>query len=677
MARIPDGSNFGQVIARPGPMVNIDPNAYGAGIGRALQQAGQIGMQQAEGDMAQARAEAKQLEREQAAEAKQAANEAKRVKALTATATVQGGLANLHDQLSADLDSGNIDKSEVGNTWADKSRKLVDDSLANVDPDNRELVNATLLNDVNRYGQSVSKMVVQRDKKDILSGGLSYIEQMQRYAARGSREADEAISNVRSFWTATGPMAGEDPATASKRVQVFTENVRSHQALALVNADPGAAMKALKNPNYLPELDPDKRSALIQTADAAVLRNQQRAAMHSEAAARAQTKAWEGAQAVFQAGKMPTPEYAAQLTQTFKGTPYAAALKSMLEDGPANVAFVAQPVQAQSAALTQAQNKMNQGGATPDEIKAYTRLETAHKATLVDIKEDPYKAASERGVVVDLQPLVMDINQLPGQLAKRASQAGVVSTWAGQEVSLFRPDEATKLAGVLQAMPPKDRAGALSGLSKAMTPGQMRAFGVQLGAKDDTLAAAAMMSANGARTTAGRLVSEIALTGADAMKEDRLKFPAGQSKSTIRAEIDKLTRGAFLSEDAQRAAGDAALAVYAGLIAEGNSGDVAQAVRLTTGGVMELNGQRIVKPYGWEDSQVIEALRAPEAVTKLTKGKAVKVGGQDIPEAELSKHLPNAVLGPSGRTGQYTVTIGGRLLTDDKGKPLLMPMGGN
>ena len=55
------------------------------------------------------------------------------------------------------------------------------------------------------------------------------------------------------------------------------------------------------------------------------------------------------------------------------------------------------------------------------------------------------------------------------------------------------------------------------------------------------------------------------------MKEDRGKFPAGQSKTTIRAEIDKATRGAYLSEDAQRAAGDAAMSVYAGLVAEGET----------------------------------------------------------------------------------------------------------
>ena len=687
--RIPGGEQFGQVVARPGPAINVNPEAYGVGVAREVQQAGQIGMQMAGRQIAQDNAEAAQLEREKAAEAKrlqreqeqeakQAAAEAKRVQALTATAKVQGGLASLHDKFAADLDSGAIDKGAVSASWTEQSAKLLQDSLEGVDPQHRELVNATLLNDMNRYGQSISKMVVQRDKKDILTGGLSYFEEMQRYAARGSKEADEAIANVATFWKATGPMAGEDPAAAAQRVQRFAESVRSNQATSLVNADPAAALKALKNPSYLPELDPDKRTALIHSADAAVLRNQQRAALNAEAAARAQQKAWEGAQAVFQAGKMPTPEYAAQLAKTFKGTPYAAALQSMMADGPANVAFAAQPVQNQAAALTQLQIKMNNGGATPEDIKNYERLDKAHKATLNDIKADPYQAAAERGLLTELPPLSMDINQLPAQLVNRAKQAHVVSQWAGQEVSLFRPDEANKVAGVLKALPPKDRAAALEGMGKAMTPGQMRAFSVQLGSKDETLSAAALLAANSAKTTNGRLVSEIVLAGSDALKEDRVKFPSGQSKTAIRAEIDKATRGAFLSEDSQRAAGDAALAVYAGLMSEGGTPSVDQAVRLATGGIMDLNGAKFVKPWGWADSQVSDSLRKFDApkVAAITGDKPLVIGGAQVPPDQLAKHLPNAQLGPSPKQGYYTVTIGGRMVATADGKPFLLPLNG-
>ena len=689
MARIPDGSQFGQVVARGGPMANIDPGAYGAETAQAVTRAGAIGMQGAQQSLnqdaaeakhaeAQALAEQKQQARELEAEAKATAKEEKRTNTAVASATAKNGLKMLGLQLESDLDTGKIKPDELQSIWTEKSAKLIEDAGGGIDEQNRPLFNASLLDDVGSGQFAIEKIVINRNRKTILANGVAMQEQLQRAATSGPKEADKAISDFRSFWLSTASSAGEDAATATKRVQAFAETVRSNQATGLVNKDPGAALKALKNPDFLPELDPDKRSALIQSADAAVLRNQQRGALHAEALARAQTKAWEGLQSVYNAGKMPTPEYAATLAKTFKGTPYEGALQSMMADGPANAAFVVQPLQKQELALTALQNKMNSGGATPEEIKQYGKLEQIHKATLSDIKDDPYKAASERGVLVNLQPLSIDLKTLPQQLEQRGQQAGIVSQWAGKEVSLFRPDEADKVGGILQALPPKDRAGALSGLAKTMTPGQMIAFGKQLGAKDDTLAAAALMAANGFKTSNGRHVSEIALSGADAMKEDRVKFPVDTSKTSVRAEIDKATRGAFLSEDAQRAAGDAALAVYAGLVAEGTTPDIKQVVGLATGGVMELNGAKIIKPYGWDDARVKDALKTIDAtkINSFAGGQPAMVGGQPVTAEELAKHMPNATLGPSPRSGSYTVTIGGRLVARADGRPLLVPLGG-
>jgi hypothetical protein len=672
--RIPGGEQFGQVVARPGPLVQTSAEDMGAGLGKGLEQAGGAAINYGM-DLINKQNREKALADQ---EAKANAKEAARVKALTATAEVRNGLRSYQSQLENGLNDGTVDKSELDSKWAEGSTKMVDDAIAKVDPAHQELVRATLLDDMGTGQANVRKLAVARDKKDILTGGLSYIEQMQRFAATGGKEADQAIANVKTFWTATGPMAGEDPAKASERVQKFAEGVRLNQATNLVHTDPAAALKALKNPDYLPELTPEARTSLVNSADAAVLRGQQRVALQSEANMRKLDTEWKAAQSVLDAGKTFTPEYAASLATKFKGTPYAAALNSMISESPAKAAFVTTPLPAQDATLADLQNKMNQGGATPEMIAKYKKLEAANKATKADIKADPYMAAAERGVITELTPLSMDLNALPAQLAKRAESGRVVSQWAGQEVSLFRPDEADKIGGVLQAMPPKDRAGALAGLSKAMTPGQMVALGKQLGSKDDTLAAATMMAANGFKTTGGRLVSEIALTGADAMKENRVKFPSGQDKTTLRAEFDKATRGAYLSEDAQRAAGDAAMAVFAGLLTEGQSPDVGQAVRLATGGIMDLNGSKFVKPYGWDDSRVTETLRKVTAptITKITKGQKMMVSGQEITPEALAQHMPDAVLGPSPRSGNYTISVGGRLVTNEAGKPLLLPLGG-
>ena len=59
MARIqmPD---FGNAVARPGPAVQADPDAFGAAGGRALQQAGNMGMQIADRAINQQEQERKQ-----------------------------------------------------------------------------------------------------------------------------------------------------------------------------------------------------------------------------------------------------------------------------------------------------------------------------------------------------------------------------------------------------------------------------------------------------------------------------------------------------------------------------------------------------------------------------------------------------------------------------------------
>jgi hypothetical protein len=320
---------------------------------------------------------------------------------------------------------------------------------------------------------------------------------------------------------------------------------------------------------------------------------------------------------------------------------------------------------------------MNREGATPQMVAAYKKAEAAHKAALADIKADPYMAAAERGVLRELSPLQLtDLKALPQQLGKRVQDAQQVSQWVGGEVSLFRPGEAQKIAEVLAAMPPKDRAGSIAGLAKVMTPGQMRAFGQQLGAKDETLAAAAILSAQGAKTTAGRQVSEIVLAGADAVKEQRIKWPAGQDQATVRAEIDKLTRGAFPSETANRAAGDAALAAYAGLLAEGKSPDAAQAVRLVTGGIMERNGKKVLKPYGWSDDQMEQALRSftPDKVADLTGKQRARIGDQQLTDEQLSALLPSADLVSTKEPGAYNLSIGGRMVMGADGRPLALPL---
>jgi len=698
MARIPLG-DWGNVVARPVERPSSGPDAYGAGVGQAIQNAGTIGMRAAGQQMDEAAAEAdrakrqadmdaKQAAREQAAEqkeaqrraeaeAKAAAREAARVKALTATATITNGLNDLHDEIQNGLADGTVDKAKALETFQTRAQKLQAAGIEGVDPENRPLVEASLLDNVGRTRRSVAGLVAAREKADIMSGGMAYFEEMQRFAVRGPKEADQAIANVRAFWTATGPMAGDKDAQA--RVQQFAERVRFTQATALVNADPGAALKALKDPKYLPELDPGARTNLIQTADVRVTQAVNRAEVASAAAARRLEAQWNALSTVFDAGKMLDPAAAEAARRQFKGTPYAAALDAMMTQAPAVTAFASQPLAAQSQSLMAFQATMNTKGATPEQIAEYKKRETVYNAAVADYAKDPYQAAAERGVIVGVAPLSLDIQALPAQLAARAEDARKVSVAAGREVSLFRPAEAEKIGGVLAAMPAKDRAGALSALAKVMTPGQRMAFSDQMSPKDKATGLAMQYAGRSSQVTTtfmgmtvGRPsenynVPELILSGQQARldgtstKGDKAaEVSANRWRAHAAAELADLIPDQIAANQMR----DAAELMMHGIAAKQGSGltkdDMNLAVRLAVGGsIVEHNGKRIPLPAGLDEDGLNKRL---QSVTEKDIGASeVIAGGVKMPTADFIRTLPGQQL-EAHRAGQYTVIVGNRLV---------------
>lgn len=692
MARIPMG-DFGRVALQPGPVVRADPGAYGADVGQALQRAGQVGMQEAGQDIAQANAEIvrdqrikqseadaeqRRLLAEARAEDKAAAREADRVRAVTAQATVTNDLNALHDEIAAGLADGTVDKTKAGEVFATRAAEIRTRGLEGVTPDNRPLVEASLLDNFGRAQRSVAGLVTQRNRADIKAGGLQFIEEQQRLAVRGPKEADEAIAKVRTFWTATGPQAGEDPAQAAARVQQFAERVRFTQATALVNADPGAAMKALKDPNYLPELDPGARTNLIQTADTRVTQAANRAEIAAQARDRKMDREWKAVSTVFEAGKMLAPEAQEQYRKTFKGTPYAAALDQLMAQAPQASAFASKPVQAQSQALMDLQARMNREGATPELMASYKHTEQLHRATLADIARDPYQAAAERGVITGVAPLSLaaaaDIPQLAAQLTRRAADAQQVATWVGKDVSLFRPDEAEKVGNVLQAMPPKDRAGALVALRQVMTPGQAQAFAEQLDPKDKATALALAYSDR--KTTAGRYTSELILRGQQAKLDGTSTKGEKQPDAKVAnwsAEFASELADVFPNQKTSNDIREAAMLISHGIAAEQGGQlsreDRQRALRMAVGGtIVEHNGGKIPLPAGVDEDVLTKRLRA---VTADEVGPTVRAGGVPMPAADFLRNLPGLPLMPY-RAGQFVPLVGGRPVVRENGAPVVI-----
>lgn len=707
MARIPLG-DYGGVIARPVERPTGDAEAYGAGVGRAITTAGQIGMNAAGQEIAHANAEAKhasdtakrqaeadarQLAREQAAEDKHLAAEARRTKTVNATGEVTVGLRQLHMDIEAGLEDGTIDKGAAGEQFRTRSKKLVEKAMGQVDPEHRDAAMSKINDDVGLFDISVQKLVRARDKHDIRAGGLQYFETMQRYAAGGPAEADRAIENVRAFWTATGPMAGEAPDVASSRVQQFAEKVRFNQANALLDADPAATLKALKNPKYLPELDPGARTNLIANAEIRITQAAHRAEIANQAAQRRLDASWSAVKDVAAAGKSLTPAFMEQKRREFRGTIYAPALEQLMAEGPALTSFAAQPLEKQAAELLTLQTRMNSGGATPDDIKDFNRKVTAHRANQKAIAGDPYMAYAEVGGIKagDLETLSMDPLTLPAQLAKRRELAGRVSAWTGQEVSLLRPAEAEKAHAILNAMPLRDKAGTLNAIAAVMTPGQRRAFAAQLdGGKDRGLALAMRFvgerepqATNFFGTAVGspRLIPEMLIEGQQASQDgtstkNPMKGGQAVEPGGWKAYAADALAGVFPNQQDANDAADAAELLMHSMAAKAGGRlkktDMEAAVNLAVGGTLvEHNGRKIPLPPGMDRDELDKRLSTvtPAGVNAL--GGFVIAGGVKTPLSDFLQTLPASQLMPV-RRGVYAPLVGGRPVLNSAGKAVVI-----
>lgn len=576
-----------------------------------------------------------------------------------------------------------VGKLKTGELRRDDARpyftKLVDDSasaaLSGIAPDLQGPTEMKFKSVANRVSRTVQAAIDDNRRGEIAGNLESIRDGMLKQASIPGAQLGSLLTGFEETAQALGPQAGMDPAKLGKTVQDFKDAATfAHYKQRMIEGSGSIkSLQAIETEiKTHPGLDSDKRLALMSSTQSQIVGLQQRAEIEVKRRERSSAKAWQSAVDVVQAGKPLSPEFAATLAQTLKGTPYAKALSQLLTQAPQNLAFAAQPVRQQETALLSLQAKGNTAGWTPEEQKQYEKLNRVHEATLNDIKADPWKAGLERGVLAQVAPLTVgDLRTLPAAMAERTRQADTLAIWAGRDVSPLRPEEARQVAGLLDALPVSVRVEMLGGIAKTMKPGQMQAFSAQIG---DKLGIAGLLAGRDLRTDKGRTAAELYLKGIEAMREKRLTFDEAK-QSRVREDIRREIEGAYLTESGTNTAMESAFGVYAGLKSEGNGGNVKQAVAIATGGIMTYNGGKISKPYGWSDNQVKDAVRAvtPERVRSLF-GEEVAIGGEKLGADAFAKALSGARLGPSPMPGAYSIIIGGRLATGLDGRALVLPL---
>lgn len=256
------------------------------------------------------------------------------------------------------------------------------------------------------------------------------------------------------------------------------------------------------------------------------------------------------------------------------------------------------------------------------------------------------------------------------ELSRRAGVARQMATDYSTPLQVMTKPEADAFAEYISSLQAPDKARVLGQVFTATGAAGIQSISTQLKDKHQSVAIAGMLTSF--NTTAGNSAALLYLQGREAIEQQRAKIDQTAEIGT-KAEIYKAIDGVYQTPQGRDAAAEAAFGIYAKFKADG-SGDVAQAVRIATGGIMEHNGSKIAKPYGWQDSQFRDALRNRVSVALAAQGGEYLVGGNRVSAADFSKMLPGARLQTYGQ-GSYLVMAGNDVVRTPGGAPFILKVG--
>lgn len=668
MATIPLGSGR-RVLPQRAPMVQVADVSAPA---QALQQLGATGVQIGLQQLAQQNAAAEDERRRQEA-TRQAAERAHDAVQLQ---TVQDQLADLHDEIGGQVLRGEVPKADAEKTWAERSRKLIDDGNAGFSDFGKQTVAGQLTGTALRLGNSVRRTVEKKDREDVTADMGQRLERLQRDYGADPAKAEREASVV---FDTLGPFSTMGPAGIASARQKWLEGAQytaGYEAVSRGRNDPKALGEAETLIGGMEHIDPQKRAVLLDRIAGYRLSQEQRREIAAQRAAREAERVMTRARAEFESfqaladkGGMLDPAYVDRVAAATAGTPYQAGVQALAQVARENGGLAAQPIAAQQQVLDAIDARIAQGGRTPELDKRRAQIAKVVEASRADLQRDGLRAALERGIITDLQPLNLagGIEGAVQQLQQRVTDAQRVSEWAGAPVSPLTGEEAQQLGRMLSATAPDQRANSVAMLAAVVPAAQAQAIAKQVDKQDRPLALA--LAAGTSSTTEGRTVAELILRGAQAVKDKTIREDKAAESgllATLSAEV-----GDAVPPAARDDVIEAARLIYLGKKAAGERTDEANAVRLAIGGdIVDHNGRRLPVPAGVDLAPRLQTY--PErAIAEQADDGWVYVGGRPIGVPEFLAGLPSAQLEPAG-LGRYMVRAGGALVTGKERKPIIV-----
>jgi len=657
--RIPQG-NFGNVVAQPQRQAQVQQDNQ---VTNALGRVAQAGMQVA-------------------SDLQQAEQQKQRSQAAAVLATMDNDAHDLNDEISRGLADGTVKPEEALPTYQKRFSERKKERTAGLAPEQMEVIESHLIRTNGSIERSLNGAVVKRTQQDTGANLTNISEQLQRAAMR---DLPGATAQWDKIVDTMGPQAGMDPVAMANAKQRFKEGATFNFANATLEgaAQSGnielvrAAREKIEGPDGEP-LDPARRTALITKAYAyengilaAGARDAEKVNRELEARENKARDALKDAEGLMLNGRYLSTDYLAQLADVTAGTSAAGAVQEIVKSQAEVAGFASLPLNQQAAVIERVQSRGSSAGVgtNPAEQKRLDAMQRIYDGGAKAYKENPWQAAQERGVIKDAPTFnVSNVQQAQQVLGERMQQIHQIEVAAGRKISPLQPQEAEQIGRLVRSLPPDQQSTALASFGQVIGDGdRLVDFARQIDAKDKVLGTAMMLA--GQKTTQGRYASELVLKGERALRDKSIVVDDMKEtgwRGTAATEI----RGVYLNEEVASRMIDAAYFVQAGLTAEG-SGNIKQAIKLVTGGIIERNGGKIPLPYGMDEDTFEKRVEAIKPEQIAAPGGQVFVGKTPVPVAQFVQSLPDASLQHAGN-GKYLVRAGMGYVTKADGSKLVI-----
>lgn len=316
--------------------------------------------------------------------------------------------------------------------------------------------------------------------------------------------------------------------------------------------------------------------------------------------------------------------------------------------------------------LVETKPPMGEGFAARE--RNYEALQRAVQITKEQRQKDPVAYALQNSAF-GIKPLTDfgNVQTLTQELGKRYDAMYRIAGDYGTKPAIMTDQEAEAFGRYVDSLQAPDKARVLGQVANVTSAAGVQSLSTQLRDKNNTLAVASMLASY--QTTKGNSAALLYLQGRDAIEQKRAKIDQ-TAEIGVKAEIYKAIEGVYQTPQGRDAAAEAAYGIYAKLKEDGDD-SVKRAVGIATGGVMDFNGGKIAKPYGWDDSRFRDAVRGtiPESI-KATGGEFI-VGSQKMSAADFAKTIPGARLQTYGQ-GSYLVMAGNDVVRTPNGSPFIL-----